>query len=277
MMAGFMEMLQWKSRFRLGIFWLCALPCLAIGRDTIPIAVITESNRFFTTDKLQQVYVVTPSNELIKYNSEGSIIFRFNNNTLGDLGTVDVTDPFNLLLYYPDYQVAITLDRTLNLTSETNLWAFDIVNIQTIGTSNDNHLWVYDEVAFKLKKINRSGEELAASDNLNLLLPQTPEPQQILARENGVYLNDPKLGILRFDNFGQFDRVLGFQGIKDFQVRENRLIFQMGKDLVVYDLRAFQEQRIKLPAGVEKATQIRLESNLIYARFPDRVEVYRGW
>ncbi len=259
---------------------LCWLMLLAGGRlpaQPAPLVTIEVDNRFFTTDKLQQIYVITPTNELIKYTTQGQELFRFNNNTLGDLAWVDTTDPFNLLLFYPDYQVVITLDRTLSLTSETSLWAFDFVDVQAVGTSNDNQLWLYDEVAFKLKKINRAGEVLAASENLNLLLPRSPQPRRILARDNWVYLNDPELGFLRFDNFGQFDRRIDLPGIRDFQVWENRIIYQRDRQLVLYDLRAFQERTVELPEVAAEAEQLRLQRDRLFLRFADRIEVHRAF
>ena len=76
--------------------------------------------RLITTDKLQQLYVVTVDNDVIKFSPQGKELFRFTNNTLGELTHIDVTNPFSVLLYYPDYLTVYTLDRTLNKTGEFN-------------------------------------------------------------------------------------------------------------------------------------------------------------
>ena len=237
---------------------------------TIPV-----ETRFFTTDKLQQVYAVTPTNELIKYDAKGTELFRFNNNTQGELGWVDATDPFNVLLYYPDFQVAITLDRTLSITSETNLWAFDLVNVQAVGTSLDNQLWIYDDQSFQLKKIDRSGQVLAESNNLNLILPTAPRPVSIQARENRVYVNDPEMGILVFDNFGQYIRLLDLKGLAHFQVWQDRLFYQQDTTLLAYDLRSFLTTQMALPEGVKATDQVRLQRELLFVRKGEGIEVWR--
>lgn len=278
-------MIHYPSRFSfsssLGLV-LCLLlsACLApraqeSADQATLLTTIPVETRFFTTDKLQQVYAVTPTNELIKYDAKGTELFRFNNNTLGELGWVDATDPFNVLLYYPDFQVAITLDRTLNITSETNLWAFDLVNVQAVGTSLDNQLWVYDDQSFQLKEIDRNGQVLTESNNLNLILPAAPRPVSIQARENRVYVNDPAMGILVFDNFGQYIRLLDLQGLSHFQVWQDRLFYQKDTTLLAYDLRSFLTTRIALPAGVKPSDQVRLQRELLFVRKEGGIEVWR--
>src|SRR5690606_16861793 len=119
---------------------------------------------------------------------------RFNNNKLGNLQHIDATDPFNVLLYYPDYFTVLTLDRTMNITSEYDLTNLNLIEVEAIGMSNDNNVWLYDEVTFKLRKVDRNGQVLLESVELNLLLQYTPHPNFILERENKVYLNNPETG-----------------------------------------------------------------------------------
>jgi len=129
-----------------------------------PIPVSTDSSSYelikslpieallITSDKLQQLYVVTSKNDLIKYNSKGEELFRYSNNTLGELKHVDVTDPFNVLLYYPEFLTVLTLNRTLNPTGEFVLFDLNVLDVQSVALSNDNNIWLYDDVSFQIKK-----------------------------------------------------------------------------------------------------------------------------
>lgn len=113
---------------------------------------------FFTTDPLQQIYVVNRGNEVFerKYSQDGQVLFQYNNNRLGPLGWIDASNPFNILLYYPDYQIAKILDRTLNPSGEFQLYQLGLIAPAALALSNDNHLWVFDE------KQTRSSKKLAA-------------------------------------------------------------------------------------------------------------------
>ncbi len=236
----------------------------------IPVAA-----KFFTTDKLQQVYLVTPSNEVIKFSPEGKELFRFNNNTLGDLTFIDATNPFNLLLYYPAYQLAITLDRTLNKIGEFNLWNLDVANVQAVAMANDNGIWLYDDISYQLKKIDQNGNVLLQSDNLSLLLPTTPQPVALLARDNLIYANDPRLGILLFDNFGQYIRTYDLKEVDDFQVIDRRLIYRWQGELRAFDLQAFTDTTLALPPGTTARQQVRLQKDYYYVLKEDALEIFR--
>ena len=107
---------------------------------------------YFTTDKLKRIYAVTDDNELIQYDSNGKELFRYNNNTLGELTYIDTSNPFNLLLFYSEFQTVITLDRTLSPTGNLNLLTTEVGDAAAVALSNDNQLWVYDAASLQLKK-----------------------------------------------------------------------------------------------------------------------------
>jgi len=109
------KLLRFKNWVILGGF---IIPFLAFGQSTTKpldytlLRTLEISSPVFTTDQLRNVYTVTKTNEVIKYTPSGQIQFRYNNNTLGNLAFIDATDPFNLLLFYPDFRRVILLDRT---------------------------------------------------------------------------------------------------------------------------------------------------------------------
>ncbi|MDX1943466.1 MAG: hypothetical protein SFU99_23065 [Saprospiraceae bacterium] len=239
-----------------------------------PITQISLKAKFIATDKLQQIYAVTPKNEIIKYAPDCIKLYHYSNNTLGDLIYLDTTDPFNLLLYYTDYQIIITLDRTLNKTGELNLLNANALQVSTIGMSNDGNIWLYDQATFQLRKVDQDGKTLSESQNLNLLLPQAPKPTQLIARDNWVYLCDPDLGILVFNNFGQYDKTLDLKGVSAFQIIENRIFFREGNCLKVYDLKSFLISEIPLPEGIAAEDEVQIQQNRLFVKKIDRIEIY---
>lgn len=267
--------MKWLNKF----FFIITLPILTIAQtDTLssyfPILKIPIAANYIATDKLQQIYAVTPTNEIIKYAPDGTELYRFSNNTLGDLTYLDTTDPFNLLLFYTDYQLIVTLDRTLNKTAELSLLDIDALQVRAVGMSNDGNIWLYDPLHFRLRKVNSTGEILAESQNLSLLLPNAPQPTQLIARDNWVYLCDPAQGFLVFNNFGQFQKTIDLKGIAHFQVLNNQLVFQEKERLLVYDQRSFSIHQISLPEGVTVEDQLLIQKNRLLVKKQAQVEVY---
>ena len=219
----------------------------------------------FATDKLQQSYLVNASNnELIKFSPNGQVLFRFNNNRLGRLSHVDVANPFNVLLYYADYRTVITLDRTLSQTGEINLYDLDVIEVESVGMSNDNNIWLYDDVGFKLKKINHQGETLLESDNLNMSLDLRLMPNFILERDNLVFVNDPKEGIFVFDNFASFVKRIQIKDLQYFQVYNGQLIYLKEGQLVSFQMQALVNQEITLPPEFEVGNGVSIQNDRLF-------------
>ncbi len=231
--------------------------------------------KYFTVDKLRQLYLVTPANEVAKYSPEGRELFRYNNNTRGNLAYIDATDPFNLLLFYPELQAIAILDRTMNETALLLLFSADIVNATAIALANDNNIWVYDQAAFRLVKIAPDGSVLASSDNLSAQLPQPPQARQLIARENMVYLNDTGKGIFLFDGFAQYHQLLPLSGYSHINMLDGYLqLFKTG-ELSACNLKAMKTAPLPLPEAGNKAVQARWQGGRLYLLSGDgRLSVY---
>lgn len=201
----------------------------------------------FTTDNLLNCYTLSPSGEVVKYNAEGQEQFRYSNERLGALASIDVANPFNVLLYYPDFQTVVTLDRTLNETGRFVLNQTDFLDVPAIGFANDNQVWIYDAINYQLKKVGRKGQVLATSEDLSLLLDLALKPTQLLARENRVLLNDPVHGIFMFDAFGQYDQRLPIRGAQYLRFLDNTLCYLLDGQLQLLDFRTMVPAPLHMP------------------------------
>ena len=230
--------------------------------------------KLIATDKLQNLYVVTPSNELVKYLPTGQENFRYNDNSLGELKVLDVTNPFNLLLYYPEYLTVTTLDRTLSKTGDYLLYDLDVTDVQAVGLSNDNNVWLYDDTTFKLKKIKNDGTVIVESNDLSMLLNKNPSPNFILERNNWVYVNEPQFGILVFDIFGQYVRSIPIKGLTAFSIVEDQLLYLCEQHLCGFHLKSLLYSKFALPAIARSADHISFQRNKLFVARQDQVEVY---
>jgi hypothetical protein len=230
----------------------------------LPTVTISMKGTLLTADKLQQCYVVTNDNSLLKYNKNGQLLFRYNNNRLGTLNWVDATDPFNILLFYPDYFTVILLDRTLSITGEYQLYDLNITDVHVVAMDNDNNLWLFDDNTGKLIKISRAGEVLEESVNTKLLLEKNIKPNAMFSVNNMVYLNDPDVGILVFDSFGTYLKQIPLIGLDAFQIIDRQLLYQREGQLYAYHLESLLTSAIELPFKLEQNDQLSIQKGVLF-------------
>ena len=96
--------------------------------------------KYFTTDNLCDIYIITNKNEIIKFDDLGYFEGRYANKKMGNLASVDATNPFKLLLFYPDFQTITLLDRLLNPISSLVLSDYGIRQAKCVCASRNAFL-----------------------------------------------------------------------------------------------------------------------------------------
>lgn len=210
-----------------GLNMLCVQWAWAQSADTFSLV-----QRFpaqvllLTTDKLKQIYYVSPQQVLYKCTTQGLVQFEFSNRYLGTLSKVDVSDPFDILLHYADYQTLLFLDRTLNVTADVKLPADQFPLPTLVAMGRDRKVWIYDAALNSLHQMDRQGGILRSSQDLSLLLGRTFNPNQLVCNEQAVYLVDPAQGVLQFDLFAQFQQFFPLPGIEQLQSFDQFLLYR---------------------------------------------------
>lgn len=228
----------------------------------------------FTIDDLLNIYTLSPTNELTKYDSKGKVLFRYSNNETGEPANIDVSNPLNILLFYPDYQTAITLNRTLTESGRYELFGTELLEVTAACLSIENKLWVFEASNFRLKLIDERGRTIELSDDLSLYFEQPPLITQMEAHKGFIYANVPESGIIIFDNFAQFDKELPYPGIKHFQYFQNHLLFQQDSSLFQLDLNSLRKIEIPLPRQIKKEEIIKVKRHFIYLLNEAGIEVW---
>lgn len=246
------------------VCWWCLLVCLSAKANAqLPdSAVWSVWGGRFEVDKLQQVYLVDEARNLRKYAPNGKEVFMYSNLRLGPLAQVDVTDPFNLLLYYPQFQTAVQLDRTLNERGRLSFLDLGYPQIDMVAQSRDNQLWIYEGLQNRLLKVNARGQQLAESQTLSLLPGGAPSPDFLAAAGNLVFLGDANKRLLIFDAFGQYVRSVPLDGRRPVQVWRNNLILVSDKGAWMMNT-DFTFSRLALPEDALNAGHWRMSKNQV--------------
>jgi hypothetical protein len=229
----------------------------------------------FAVDNLDNVYVLTSTDQLKKYNAAGDSVAVFNNvKKFGKVTTVDVSNPLKVLLYYKDFSTIVVLDRLLAVRNTIDLRQQNIFQVNAIAQSYDNNIWLFDEGDSKLKKINDEGKSLLETTDFRLLFDQAPHVKNIYDQDGFVYLYDPEQNVFVFDYYGALRNRILINGWQDFKVT-GKFIFGINNDtLHRYEISTFRVNDEKLPVSLKNSLKVNFTSARLYALKKDLLEIY---
>ena len=263
---------------RLVFIILFPILCLQAKAQELPfklVAFIKGDIVDFTVDNLDNVYVLTSTDQLKKYNASGDSVAVFNNvRRYGKLSTIDVSNPLKVLLYYKDFSTIVVLDRLLSVRNTIDLRKQDIFQVNAIGQSYDNNIWVYDEGNSKLKKIDDQGKILLETSDFRLLFDQAPEIKNIFDQDGYVYLYDPRQSVFVFDYYGALRNKILITGWDDLKVA-GKFIFGINNDtLHRYEIKTFRTGEEKLPGPLKNSSKVNFTTSRLYALKKEMLEIY---
>lgn len=229
----------------------------------------------FTVDNIGAIYIITPGNQLKKYDENGDSVGVFNQVTqYGKLTYVDAENPWKTILFYQNFSTIVLLDKYLNVVTSINLRKHNIFRVNAVTGSYDNNIWLFDEQDNKLKKMDDNGNILSETVDFRLLFDSVPEPKKVIDRDGYVYLYDPEKGIYIFDYYGAFKSKLTFLNWKNIEVF-GKIIYGFDKENLykyvppIPDVTAYQ-----LPTALQNNTSVKLANHKIYVLKNNHVAVY---
>lgn len=259
-----------KTYFVLLVFGICVLGFAAPFRLINTFEVKADS---ITVDNFGNFYTLS-KNKILKFGSDGKYLYPYEEFRYGKVGMLDITNPMKLMVFYPDFQTIVWLDKFLSPLGSYSFFTMGYQNITAIGSSIDGRIWFYDNVEFKLKKIDEGGNVFRESQPLNVILEQAPNPNFLIERDNQVYVNDPEIGILVFDYFGSYNKIIPIKGLTRFQVVQQQIVYQDNYKLQSYNPVTFELKEVSLPdtTGLREAV---LEKESLGILRTDKVEFYK--
>jgi len=229
----------------------------------------------FEVDYIDNLYLLTGTDQLKKLNEKGDSLAVFNNiRNFGKVSTIDVSNPLRVLLYYKDFSTVIVLDRLLNMRSKIDLRQQNIFQVQAISLSYDNKIWLYDEQEHKLKKIDEDGKLLFETSDFRQLFNQAYSFSSIIDQDGLLYLYDEQNGVLIFDYYGTLKKKISFSQVTNFKVSGKYLYGIRNDSLIRYQPDIFFANQFLLPQNLRSALSISFTANYAYALKEDGLEIY---
>jgi hypothetical protein len=235
---------------------------------TIPIVA-----KDLQTDRLGNMYVVSNTNQLYKYNAEGKLLSTLNYKYLGNITHVDATNPLEIYVFYRELNTVVFLDNNLAYRGEMKLTNFGIGQAATIARSFDNGLWVFDLADLQLKKMDKDGANPQASGNVRQYVTANSAVTYLYDNDDRVFVNDSANGILVFDVFATYLKTIPVKGRTEIKVILDELFYKQDSTLKKYQLKTFKTITYPLPQATA-IKEISIEKNRLYLLKNEEISIY---
>ncbi|MCX6324943.1 MAG: hypothetical protein NTZ41_12120 [Sphingobacteriales bacterium] len=230
---------------------------------------------YMNADVLDNIYLITPGNQLKKLNSKGDSVAVFNDvKKYGNPTYVDVSNPLKILVYYKNFSTVVVLDRNLIYRNNINLRKQQIFSVQAVATSYDNNIWVFDEQDYKLKKIDEDGKIMQESTDMRLLIDTVPSPVQLIDSESKIFLYDMQRGFYIFDYYGALKNNIPFRNWTNIAIARKVIYGFSEASLYTYQLESLQLQTYPLPSWMNGHLSVRAINGKVYVLKKDGLYIY---
>ena len=211
-----------------------AISCVPTQKISAPENRLAYRQELSEVDRFGNVYLINYENEIIKYDENDEQFGYYSNNTLGDIGLLDVTNPLKVMAFYPAFYTCIFLDRQLRETIRINFIELGLGEIHTAATGNEGALWIFDYNEQRMKSINPKGEELLTTNDFRLLFEKTIQVVRIKQWGDEVYVQTQQNGLLVFDLFGYYKKTIVTDGLVSFQWVDETLFLVYPESIETY-------------------------------------------
>src|SRR5258708_29765677 len=105
-------------------------------------------------DRLGNFYLVSPSGEIKKYDTDGNFMKEFSNPQSASITLLEPWNPLRIFIYAKDRQEILFLDHNLEILQRTPIDASLAIEPCLAFPSIDNNFWLLDKADYSIKKVD---------------------------------------------------------------------------------------------------------------------------
>ncbi|MBO4615438.1 MAG: hypothetical protein J5709_10020 [Bacteroidales bacterium] len=246
-----------------------ALSLAAVAQDAVVLSADVDAS-FVDVDRLGNIYLVK-DNVVRKYDREMNFVCSYDNYPAGSMSSLDVSNPFKVIVFYSEFNKLIYLDSKLSeLRSPILLDDAGLYNTKVVCTSSYGGFWVFDEQNSCVRRVDGNIEVSQQGTNI---YDKLGDADVIAMRESINYLflfaDDGKIIIL--DKFGNFFRTFEAGGkCSDMCIDNDVLYYSRDGRIEAYDVA--YDTTITIPAEGKEVGIFRIRHDLLYTLAGNKLE-----
>lgn len=229
---------------------------------------------FFTVDQFGNYYLVLDE-QIIKLNPKGELLYSYSDPLYGAITNVDALSAMNPLLFYNDVNQIRILDNRLNETQQINLLDAGFIDPFLVAYSDENNIWIYDQVKDQLVRYNLSFRK---TNRQSLIITQISgnenRPRALYSSFDRVLLQVPEKGLMIFDAQGSYMKSIP-SGENQMIAFDNEMLLQLSDKgaLHVTNIKTGKENIHLLPEKEVRA--LYLEGDKLYLLLKAEIKTYQ--
>ncbi|KPL13457.1 MAG: hypothetical protein AMS23_07935 [Bacteroides sp. SM1_62] len=256
------------------IIYISVLVQLLLPSDFQFVKSVNVAGERHFSDPMGNVYIIK-DNHLIKFVQDYTRAAEYTNLFLGNIHSIDVSDPLRILLYYRDHNQVVWVDNFLS-EIRSPIWLDDlgVDQAQLVCSSNQGGFWIFNSLNNQLQYFDVNLQLVHESMTLNSLTGPDIQPTFMLEKSRKVYLNVPGFGILVFDLFGNYSKTIPLEIPGEFQATDQNLYYFKEGELYSFDLQT--NIPVKLPLPEEDGfIKVEMQPDFLYLFRHQGYSVYR--
>ncbi len=231
-------------------------------------SVLLKADRFEGVDDFENIYY-TKGNTL--YKKTHLQTYSYTNTQLGNVTSVDITNPLKVVLFYRDFNTVVILDNRLNeLSDRINFNEVSYAKNAMFATvSSNNNLWLYSLEDNIVSLWNyETKTTIFDSQPLPFYSTEFEATMQISTYEDCWLVSNT--GLLHFNEYGAFIGAHEISGIVAVRPYEDQLIYIKDNEVaffkasVPFKINGFNPEHLSTNFFVNKNTFYFLRSNRLY-------------
>ena len=191
-----------KSFFLILLFFFAVKPVHSQKLETkFTNSFPLDADIFVGIDDFENLYFIKDYS-LFKKSAQGTV--NYTNLSLGKISSVDIHNPFKIVLFYKDYNSAIVLDNKLNeLTDEIDFTGNTLFNnVQLVSHSSENNLWLFaDDNKLHLYNFQNRSEKIQTQPITFYQPDFLPKSLQSTFKNAWILGNT---GVIQINEYGNF-------------------------------------------------------------------------
>ncbi len=226
------------------------------------------------TDHTGNVYFVD-DHRIIKLETASGNTFEYGSLSAGTISSADVSNPFQILVFYRDFNRIMFLNNKLApLRGEIDMSDLGIDKAILAASSGQGGFWVFSDrdnrIVYFDQQLQRSHQSMIISS----LADSGNQPVYLTESRNRLYLHVPLEGIMVFDRFASYLKTIPYAGPSRFRVVDGQIIYFYKGDLLNLNFEAGKISKIYMPPDVQ-ADYADIQPERMYILSEGRIYSYR--
>ena len=222
------------------VFLILIFPILAWSQELSFVEKTDlDADTYIGFDSYNELFYIK---DQVLFKKSASSIFNFKDFQLGEIHSVDITNPLNIAVYYSDFNTVVLLDNRLNEIERINFNDLtDFTNTSNASLAANNSLWIFN--------IDQQQLELYNYRSQNKVLVSQPIQGKVLSQASNInycfILTEKK--IREYNIYGSLISELDHDGFQKIIQWNENLVALRNNQLYFIAKESKQIDKIKSP------------------------------